>query len=165
MEFWSMTEKHFLKKSIGGIIGLVVVVCTFGYVYIANNVHDPFTIDAATYMAESAAPQFVGTTRQYTFRLINVRDKTLKLDSMQVQGYSGIHIEQLGINGKPVSGQLISSDRRGTSTQWVASGRHTVDYVVYIENKTIQNPRSVLIAYSYLGFKHTQTVNLPGALN
>ncbi len=160
-----MTRQHLLKKSIVGIIGLVVLVCAFGYVYIANNVHDPFTIDAAAYMTESAAPQFVGTTRKYTFRLINVSDKTLKLDSLQVQGYSGIHIELLDIKGKPASGQLIPSDRRGTSTHWVATGRHTVEYMVYIENKTIQNPRSVLITYSYLGFKHTQTVPLPGALN
>lgn len=165
MDPWSMTEKQLLKKSIGGIIGLLVVICTFGYVFVADNVHDPFTIDAASFMVESAAPKFVGTTRQYTFRLINVSDKTLKLDSMQVQGYSGIHIEQPRINGKPVSGQLIPSDRSGTSTQWVASGRHTVDYVVFIDDKTIQNPRSVLITYSYLGLKHTQTVSLPRALN
>lgn len=158
-----MTGKQRLQNA-RGIISLVALVCAFGYVYIANNVHDPFTIDAAAYMPESAAPQFVGTTRKYTLRLINVSAQTLKLDSVQLEGYSGIHIGQLDINGKPVWGQLISSDRRGTATHWVAIGRHTVDYTVYIENKTIQNPRNVLVTYSYLGFKHTQTIHLPGAL-
>ncbi len=82
-------------------------------------------------------------------------DKTVKLDNMQLQGYSGIQIGQLEINGKPVCGQLIPSDRRGIGTSWVATSRHTANYIVHIDDSRIQNPASVLITYSYLGVKHT----------
>lgn len=160
-----MTGRRLFKKSIGGIIGLSILICAFGYIYIANNVHDPFTIDGSMTLTESYASQFVGKDEQYHFRLINVSDKTVKLDNMQLHGYSGIQIGQLEINDKPVGGQLIPSDRRGTGTSWVATSRHSVSYMVDIENSKIHNPTSVLITYSYLGMKHTQNVQLPGIHN
>lgn len=151
-----------LKKIVLGAVMFVLIVCGVGYMYLVNSIHDPFTIDGAMTMTESSAAQFVGTNQTYNFRLINVSDRNLRLDGMKLQGYSGIRVGQLNINGKPARGQSIPSDKRGTGTSWEATSHHTVDYRVHIESNTIQSPRSVRITYSYLGFKHTQTVRLPG---
>jgi hypothetical protein len=158
-----MTGGHPLKKSIGGIVALVVLICAFGYVDIANNIQNQFTIDEQMTVTESSANQFLHTTRQNEFRLVNLSDKTVKLLGMQLQNYSGIRIGQLTIDGKPVGGQEIQSNRIYTSrTSWTTDSQGTmVDYNVYIEQQTIQNPRAVLITYSYLGMKHTQIVELP----
>lgn len=150
-----------MKKFIVGIVLLVLIVCGFGYVQVANSIHDPFTIDSSMTLTESYAAQFVGKDKQYNFQLTNVSRKTVKLDNMQLQGYSGIRIGQLEINGTPVDGQLIPSDWSGGT----ASSRHTIKYVVHIVASKIQNPTSVLITYSYLGMKHTQDVQLPGIQN
>ncbi|MDQ0897462.1 hypothetical protein QFZ80_001290 [Paenibacillus sp. V4I7] len=103
--------------------------------------------------------RLINTKQKYNFGLVNTSDKALKLLKIELQDFQGIVIGDLTIDGKPFTVQVIPSHRVYTSSDtWTTNKRVIVDYDVEIKESFIQNPKSVVITYSYLGIEHLQTI-------
>ena len=87
-----------------------------------------------------------------SFRLENVSDKTINLINLQLEGYDGIKIGPITVNGKTVSNLVVTSQNQGIE----------FNYKVTIQKSKIINPQKVIITYKYLGIQHQQTIQLPG---
>jgi hypothetical protein len=132
-----------------------------------NRVINPFMIDASKYITEHGAVDLLGTKQDYNFRLVNTSDKAVKLINIELQSYQGINPGILSVLGKPLTAQVVKSNRvYSSNSSWSTNSQGlTVEYQVEILEPKIQNPKSASITYSYFGIKHKQDVNFPSELS
>ncbi|MDD9269338.1 hypothetical protein ACFPES_20010 [Paenibacillus sp. GCM10023248] len=151
-------------KKIIIIILLLATIMGISFYYIFTQAKDAFTIDSSHEMRESAATELVSTEQKYGFRLVNVSDKKIKLLNIELQGFVGITLNNLTIDGEPFIPQLIPSHRYYMSNgDWSTNSQGVnIEYLAKIMNESINNPESVKITYSYMGVKHRQIVRMPG---
>jgi hypothetical protein len=126
---------------------------------------NPFEIDASKITTENGAANLLHTVQDYNFWLVNTSDRAVKLINIELQDYRGIKPGILNISGKPLTAQMVKSDRvYSSSNSWSTNGQGlVVNYQVEILEPKIQNPKSALVTYSYLGVMHKQIVDLPSA--
>ena len=141
-----------MKKKLGIILLIICLVAGSGYLYISGRVTDPFAIDISTTTSEAFAASLISTKQIYSFRLENVSDKSINLIKMQLEGYDGIEIGPITVNGKAFSNLVVPSQNQGIE----------FEYPVTIQKSKIINPQKVIVTYKYLGIQHQQTVQLPG---
>lgn len=153
-----------MRRTWAVIYVIVIALIYNAFAYVNHRVTDPFMIDASKSIAEDAAAGLVHTKQVNNFRLVNTSGVAVKLINIELQGYQGIAVSDLTVSGKPLVVQDMKSNR-------VNSGRNSwstnntgleIEYEVEILQPKIQNPKTALITYSYLGIKHKQVVNLPG---
>jgi hypothetical protein len=155
-----------MKKLIVTSISLLIVLGCISYIYVSNAIVNPFTIDATRSFAVNDASKFINTTQEYEFRFLNTSDKKLKLISIDLQGYQGIEVGELKVDGKPLTIQKIPSHRvyNPNGNGWSTNNQGVdVKFNVKVLEPTIKNPKSALFTYSYFGINHQQVVNLPGS--
>jgi hypothetical protein len=141
-----------LKKTKAVFYVITILLIYTAYNYVNNQVINVFTIDASKAVVETPTADMINTKQDYNFRLVNTSDKTVKLMSIELQGFKGIKIGTLNVLGKPLVEQEVKSNSQGLM----------VEYQVEILEPKIQNPTSAIITYSYLGIKHKQVVDFPG---
>lgn len=145
-----------MKKNL--IVLLTIIICLiagFWYLYINRQVTNPFQIDFSKTTSTKFASTLLDSKQMYSFHLLNTSDKSIKLIEMQLDGYEGIKIGSITMNGKVVNNLQIASkliDNKGI----------VFDYEVIIQKPNIINPQRLIIIYEYLGIKHKQTVQIPG---
>lgn len=71
---------------------ILVVFIYNAYNYVNNQVINAFMIDASKTVAESPSSDMLNTIQDNNFRLVNISDKTVKLMSIELQGFHGIKI-------------------------------------------------------------------------
>jgi hypothetical protein len=153
-----------LKKTKAVFYVITVLLIYTAFNYVNNQVINVFTIDASKAVVETPASDMLNTKQDYNFRLVNTSDKAVKLMSIDLQGYQGIKIGTLTVQGKSLVEQVVKSNRVYNSpNSWSTNSQGLmVEYQVEIVEPKIQNPKNALITYSYLGIKHKQVVDFPG---
>ncbi|KRF10172.1 hypothetical protein ASG89_01135 [Paenibacillus sp. Soil766] len=151
-----------MKKTILVLVAVFAIIGWVSYQYSYNSVVDAFTSDSAKETTENSASKLMNTKQKYYFSLVNTSKKSVSLKKIELQDYKGIKIGDLTIDGQPFTVQSIPSHRVYTSADsWTTNNqRIIVDYDVEIQEPVIQNPRSILITYTYLGLEHKQTIKI-----
>lgn len=150
------------KKVITVFIGLIAIA---GFInnYAYKCVVDAFHISGSKKITEAAAPELLNTIQNYNFNLINVSGKTVKLQEIRLEDYKGIKIGSLTVEGKPFQAQDAPSSRTYSSPTASSTSSQGIlfQYDVTILEPVIQNPKKVIVTYSYFGIKHTQVLDMP----
>lgn len=143
----------------------IVLVAVAGFInnYVYKTAVDVFQIDTSTQTAETAASELLNTTQNHNFRLVNVSGITVKLRDIRLEDYKGMEVGSLKVEGKPFTIQDFPSNRvHSGAHSWSTDSQGTiVEYNAKILEPVIQNPRKVVVKYSYLGITHTQVVKIP----
>jgi hypothetical protein len=157
-------DEEILRKTLAVFYVITVVLIYTAYNYVNNQVINAFTIDASKTVVENPPSDMLNTKQGYNFRLVNTSDKTVKLMSIELQGFQGIKIGTMTVSGRSFVEQKVKSERVYSSPKsWSTNSQGLmVEYQVEILEPKIQNPTSVLITYSYLGIKHKQVIDFPG---
>ncbi|WP_426445355.1 hypothetical protein ACP26L_18835 [Paenibacillus sp. S-38] len=87
----------------------------------------------------------------------------ITLLEIELQGFEGIKLNGLTIDGNPITPLLIPSHRVYMSSEnWSTNSQGVnVDYLAKIMKETRRNPDSAKITYPYKGIKYKQILRMP----